>query len=348
MYIEELKKILHEGFLLKTKIDENENWQYNIIYSIYNDMLVINLKNTIETASDLIGHNINLKIGCTEFEYISTGLILDINRNSCPVTAKIRLISAERYINKRRYERYLTNMGCNIKASGESIGTFSLASNISFTGGYIETNIDLSIDLDIKLDILTENNLILPLNGKVIRKDILNDKFGYGIVFKNNAEDKIKSLEDILHILEDFEFSILSVWQHQKYNLPDKNDSELKVLIVDDIKFTRIYLKNILETQGFRDIIEASNGNEAIQKAVIFNPDIITLDISMPGIDGIEALKHIKNSNCKAKVVVISAFIDEQTKEILTQLGVNYFITKPFEQLQVTETIKKIYEEDIK
>ena len=74
-----------------------------------------------------------------------------------------------------------------------------------------------------------------------------------------------------------------------------------KILVVDDAAFMRMNLKNILTNEGFGEVVEAENGEMAIQKYKNEQPDLVTLDITMPEMDGIEALKKIKERTEESK-----------------------------------------------
>ena len=341
MYINELIQIVREGFLIKIRKNNNDKWQYNIVQAAYNDIIAISVSSS-DLSFNKVGQDIFIKINFTKTEYLAKGTILEISKTT-PSIAKVKLVEAKKYPNRRRHERYATNIGCNIKTLGEHIGSFALILNFSLSGVYLESNLDFDLNNKIKMDIVVENSLIINLIGQISR----NNKYGYAMIFKDNLVQNLEQLKNFINSLENLEFSILREWEHKKLDISKDALSNLKVLITDDIKFTRSFLKDIIQSLGIKNIYEASNGNEAIQKTIVFDPDIITLDISMPGIDGIEALKHIRNSNSNAEVVIISGLIDEEIRKSLSQQGVKYFISKPFEQSQVIETILQISREVI-
>ncbi len=106
------------------------------------------------------------------------------------------------------------------------------------------------------------------------------------------------------------------------------------VLIADDSLFMRSWLKRILEPNGYIVVSEATNGEEAFEKYKIYMPDILLLDITMPKVNGIQALKKIINYNSDAVVVMFSA-IGQKTLIIeALQAGAKDFIVKPnFDQI---------------
>jgi len=114
-----------------------------------------------------------------------------------------------------------------------------------------------------------------------------------------------------------------------------------KVLIVDDAIFMRMKLKDILEKGGFEVVAEAQNGLEAIDKYKSEMPDIVTLDITMPEMDGITALKKIKSIDPGAKVIMCSAMGQQSMVMDAIQAGASDFIVKPFETERVLQSLNK-------
>ncbi|GHV28862.1 response regulator [Synergistales bacterium] len=114
-----------------------------------------------------------------------------------------------------------------------------------------------------------------------------------------------------------------------------------KVLIVDDAAFMRMMLKDILSKNGFEVVGEADNGKVAVQMYGEVKPDIVTMDITMPEMDGIAAVKAIKATDPKAKVVMVSAMGQQAMVIEAIRSGAADFIVKPFQPDRVLEALGK-------
>ena len=115
-----------------------------------------------------------------------------------------------------------------------------------------------------------------------------------------------------------------------------------KILIVDDSRTSRKMLRNILESNGHEIIDEAVNGQEGVQKFQALKPDVVTLDITMPVVDGVEALKMIKALDPESKVVMVTAAGQKNKMIECIKAGANEFLTKPFEQQEIVDVINKM------
>lgn len=115
-----------------------------------------------------------------------------------------------------------------------------------------------------------------------------------------------------------------------------------KVLIVDDAAFMRMMIKDILEKNDFEIIGEASNGVMAVDMYKKEKPDVVTMDITMPDMDGIEAVKQIKAFDPDAKVIMCSAMGQQSMVMDAIIAGAKDFIVKPFQADRVLEAIKKV------
>lgn len=115
-----------------------------------------------------------------------------------------------------------------------------------------------------------------------------------------------------------------------------------RVLIVDDASFIRLAVKTLLEKNGFEVVGEAANGDEGIRLYNELQPDIVTMDITMPGMSGIETLKQILLLDPKAKVLMLSAMGQEALVRDAIIAGAKSFIVKPYKDEQLIQTLNKI------
>ncbi|BCJ87194.1 response regulator [Effusibacillus dendaii] len=114
-----------------------------------------------------------------------------------------------------------------------------------------------------------------------------------------------------------------------------------KILVTDDAMFMRVALKNMLEKNGFTVVGEADNGRVAVEKYKELQPDLVTMDITMPDMDGIQAVKEIRKIDPNAKIVMCSAMGQQAMVLDAIQSGAKDFIVKPFEEERVIQSIKK-------
>lgn len=114
-----------------------------------------------------------------------------------------------------------------------------------------------------------------------------------------------------------------------------------KVLIVDDAAFIRLQLKLFLEKNGFDVVGEAENGKIALKKISELRPDIVTLDITMPEMDGIECMSEIKKLDYKPTVIMVSAMGQESFVQKAIMNGAKGFIVKPYKEEVVINNLNK-------
>jgi two-component system chemotaxis response regulator CheY len=115
-----------------------------------------------------------------------------------------------------------------------------------------------------------------------------------------------------------------------------------RILIVDDAEFIRLTLKKMLEANGFEVVGQAADGVDAVEKYKIFKPDLVTMDITMPKMDGVEALAEIMAYDSNAKVVMLSALGQENIVKRTIVFGAKTFIVKPFKEEHVVKTLNKV------
>ena len=114
------------------------------------------------------------------------------------------------------------------------------------------------------------------------------------------------------------------------------------VLICDDAAFMRMMIKDILSKNGYNIAGEAENGLKAIEKYNELKPDLVLMDITMPEMDGIQALKKIKEADPNATIIMCSAMGQQAMVIEAIQSGAKDFIVKPFQPERVLEAVKKV------
>ena len=112
-------------------------------------------------------------------------------------------------------------------------------------------------------------------------------------------------------------------------------------MIADDAAFMRMLLKGILEKGGYEVVAEAKDGVEAIEKFKELKPQVVTMDITMPDMDGIHAVKEIMAMDPEAKIIMVSAMGQQAMVVDAMKAGVKDFIVKPFQAEQILATLKK-------
>ena len=115
-----------------------------------------------------------------------------------------------------------------------------------------------------------------------------------------------------------------------------------KVLIVDDAAFMRISIKNMLTKNGYDVVGEAENGAVGVEQYKELRPDIVTMDITMPEMSGLDALKEITKFDPQAKIVMVSAMGQEAMVREAIVSGAKGFIVKPFKEEGIVTALKKL------
>ena len=114
------------------------------------------------------------------------------------------------------------------------------------------------------------------------------------------------------------------------------------IMITDDAMFMRVTLKNMLTANGYQVIAEAADGQDAVAKYAACRPDLVTMDITMPRMDGIEACRTIKAADPTANIIMCTAMGQKNMVIEALQAGAKDFIVKPFKPEQVLDKIKKL------
>jgi len=112
------------------------------------------------------------------------------------------------------------------------------------------------------------------------------------------------------------------------------------VLVVDDAAFMRMMIRDILSGEGFV-IHEAVNGRDAVEKYAEVKPDLVTMDITMPEMSGLEALRAIRESDSRARILMVSAMGQQKMIVEALESGAMDFLVKPFQPAKVLETVNK-------
>ncbi len=115
-----------------------------------------------------------------------------------------------------------------------------------------------------------------------------------------------------------------------------------KIMLVDDAAFMRMMIKDTLQKNGFTDILEAANGQIAVATYQSDHPDLVIMDITMPVMDGLQALKEIKAFDSSATVVMCSAMGQETMVVDALKQGAKDFIVKPFKPDRIMKTVNSI------
>lgn len=114
-----------------------------------------------------------------------------------------------------------------------------------------------------------------------------------------------------------------------------------RILIVDDAAFMRMMIKDILSKNGYEIVGEAENGRVALEKYQELRPELTTMDITMPEMDGISAVKEIRKVDAKANIIMCSAMGQQAMVIDAIQAGAKDFIVKPFQPDRVLEAVRK-------
>ncbi len=156
----------------------------------------------------------------------------------------------------------------------------------------------------------------------------------------------LKQIDSTLIFLEETfpkEITILEkngIYYRDDFWIKTEAGARLKVLLADDSRFVRASLKQAIQNIGGEIIAEATTGSEAIEKFAFLRPNVITMDLTMPGISGLEAIKILLQIDPSITIVVISGTDLQEVREEVFNLGVKMFITKPFEPMQVASLLQ--------
>jgi len=136
-----------------------------------------------------------------------------------------------------------------------------------------------------------------------------------------------------------------SLWRSSRFQEKAKKSEDKKmsnVLIADDSTFMRLMIRKILTKHGFSVIGEAKDGEEVVQQYAKLRPNLVTMDIVMPKLNGIEAVKKIVQFDPDAKIVMVTALGQEQLVIEAIKSGAKEFVIKPFNEAQVVNAVASV------
>ncbi|MCZ8523458.1 MULTISPECIES: response regulator [Paenibacillus] len=115
-----------------------------------------------------------------------------------------------------------------------------------------------------------------------------------------------------------------------------------KVMVVDDAAFMRMMLRSMLTEEGHEIVAEAANGLEAVHAYLAARPDLVTMDITMPELDGVGAVKEIRRHDPAARIIMCSAMGQKAMVVDAISAGAKDFVVKPFQKDRVVESVNKV------
>ena len=151
-------------------------------------------------------------------------------------------------------------------------------------------------------------------------------------------------LNDILKWFKEYTYFYTLTFAHSILQTDSRGGTKMakNILIVDDAAFMRMMIKDILTKNGYNVAGEAENGKQAVDKYNEIKPDLVLMDITMPEMDGIQALKAIKGADPNATIIMCSAMGQQAMVIEAIQSGAKDFIVKPFQADRVLEALKKV------
>ena len=117
-----------------------------------------------------------------------------------------------------------------------------------------------------------------------------------------------------------------------------------RILVIDDSPFIFKAVKKALEPHGYEIVGYAENGKRGLEMIKDLNPDLITLDITMPILDGLEVAAILIDQKTTSKIIMLSAMSDHELLEQARQIGIEHFVPKPFKPDQLSDLVKYVFE----
>ena len=116
----------------------------------------------------------------------------------------------------------------------------------------------------------------------------------------------------------------------------------MKILIVDDSMFIRNRIERSLAIGEIKEVLTARNGRDALAKFHTYQPELVTMDITMPEVDGIECTERMVQANSAVKILIVSAVADRATAIMALKKGANGFLIKPFEETELNDALNRL------
>lgn len=160
--------------------------------------------------------------------------------------------------------------------------------------------------------------------------------FGFGKRKKEKTDNVLKNQEE--EMKKDLKEEMKKDLEEEVEKNPD---GPKRILVCDDAAFMRMMIKDVLQKAGYEIAGEAENGKKALMQYRTLKPDLLILDITMPEMDGLEALKEIRKMDPKACVIMCSAMGQQSMVAEALRLGAKDFVVKPFHEDDVKKAVQK-------
>jgi len=115
-----------------------------------------------------------------------------------------------------------------------------------------------------------------------------------------------------------------------------------KILLIEDSAFERKAIINMLKKAGYSDFVEAEDGEKGLQAYKSEKPDLVLLDLRLPGMDGLETFKELKKADAGVKVIVVTIVTRQESVDEATKLGAKAYIMKPVTEQKLVPEVKKV------
>lgn len=199
--MDNLKYALQIGSTVFTQCFPNDEWVPNTIKNVDENVIEMNLNDYYFRKGLMVGDFISVRFSYSENEYILDGQVIDIDiYNEYSVTVFVNNINI--YKNRRHHYRYYAKLGANLKIDSSEKGTYSIVTNISFSGVGIISKANINVGASVLLDLFLSSKNIIPIKGSIVRKKALNYGYEYGIAISEIEGEIQERLKDLLDKLE--------------------------------------------------------------------------------------------------------------------------------------------------